>query len=307
MALWLPWLAKNWILVGNPVSPFLSSLFVNQVYSAAAASYVEMAQSIIPLPATGLLLTPLWLTYQPGVLVGSPIGSIFLAALPFLPQALRTLDLRRLTIVVAIMLLLWYFGGVPFPRYGLAIFALLSVPALVGLYRVPWGRHTENLVSGWVVAWCIFGVIGLTLYHHSPALSHIMHLGSESRTAYLIRALPARFSKFDWYPDILWLNDNLRSSSLVLVEDNRLPDLRVPARRWLDLVDSWGSAPSCYGDLQACLCDSGFTHVVMRQAWFGYRWRATGKEMEKLVAQGELALLHTGEQMAVYQVRCYEN
>jgi len=299
----LPWLIKNWILVGNPVSPFLSSIFVNP-YSAASASYVEVVRSTVSLPAVGLIAVPLWLTYQPGVLVGSPIGPIFLAALPTLPWTLRILDLRRLIIVAAVMLSFWYFTGVPYPRFALAILALLTVPALAGLYRVPWERHAEKLVSGLVLAWCIFGMIGLTIYHNGYALSHVMQLGAESRTAYLIRALPARFSRFDWYPDILWLNDNLPSNSLVLVEDNRLPDLTVPARRWLDLIDSWGSAPSCYRDLHACLCDSGFTCVVMRQEWFGYRSSVTGKNMERLVRQGELALLHTGQQMVVYQVQC---
>ena len=305
-SLLLPWLVKNWILVGNPVSPFLTSLFVGQPYAVELGSYPEITRHSghFPLPAAGLLLTPLWLTYQPSLLAGSPIGPIFLAALPALPLALRTLDLRRLVIVATFMLPFWYFTGVPYPRFALAIFALLAVPALVGLYRVPWGRSTERLVSGLVFAWCIFGMIGLTLYHNGLALSHVVQLGTESRAAYLTRALPARFSDFHWYPDILWLNDNLPPDSFVLVEDNRFPDLKVPARRWLGWVDSWGSAPSCYQGLHACLCDSGFTHVVMRQNRFGHRWYSSGQGLELLIAQGDLTLLKVGEYMNVYQMRC---
>ena len=310
-ALWLPWLLKNWVLIRNPVSPFLTSIFSSQPYAAELAAWVELARdranavrSAGHFPLLGLLITPLRLTYQPETLGGSPIGPIFLAALPFLPWALRTLDLRRMVIVAVTMLPLWYFTARPHPRYVLVSLALLTVPVLVSLYRIGWRGWAEKLISALVFMWCIFGMIGLTLYYDGLALSHVMQLGAESRPAYLTRALPARFSNFHWYPDILWLNDNLPPGSLVLVEDNRLPDLQVPARRLLSWVDSWGSAPSCYHDLNACLCDSGFTHVVMRQDWFGNRWYAVGQGLEVLISQGELTLLHKGKQMTVYQVQC---
>ena len=309
-SLLLPWLIKDWILAGNPVSPFLSWLFSHQPYAAALARWVQTSNTnatLYPRPIIGFLMTPLWLTYRPVTLGGATIGPIFLASLPVLLWVLRTLDtldLGRMTIVAILMLALWYFLS-PIPRFVLVSFALLVVPSMVGVYRIGWSRWAERSINSLILAWCIFGMVGLTFYYDGLALSHVMRLGSETRSEYLVRALPARFSNFHWYSDILWLNDNLPPDSLVLVEDNRLPDLRVDAKRLLTWVDSWGSAPGCYQDLHACLCDSGFTHVVMRQDRFGHRWYPTGQGLEKLATQGALTLLHKGEQqMAVYQVRC---
>jgi hypothetical protein len=163
LAMIVPWVARNWIWLGNPVSPFFNSLFPNpSVYVSFEQDYTGQMRHYLGLSSWWAI--PLEATVRGEVLHGF-LGPVFLLA-PVALLALRYREGRRL-LVAALVFALPYPSNVgarflipslPFvslalglgllPRWHrvapviVAAHALLSWPAVAGLYC---GRYAWRL------------------------------------------------------------------------------------------------------------------------------------------------------------------
>ena len=302
LLLLVPWLMKNWFMVGNPVSPLLSSLFPGQLFREAADAWINSARNYgaFPLPTLGNLAAPVWLTFSPQILAGSYIGPIYLAALPGIVLFPHSLRQRRLLWAVVLLFPLWYFSS-PIPRFFLAGIALLTVPAMIALQRLAASRKLVSvMVTGGVLVWCIFGLLGLSLYKHAGAIPYV--LGREHREQYLARRLPGRSTRFTWYSEVLWINDNTPRDSVILVQDSRWPYLERDVVRLADWVQTWGDPDICARDSLECLCRAGITHAVLFPGDLDIS--PLHRSLEELVNNGQLRLLKSGEAASVYEVEC---
>ena len=114
-----PWLARNWMLTGNPASPFLNGLFPNQAVSGSLESeYLRVASGY---PAARLKLEiPIDAAILGGPLEGVA-GPLFLLA-PVALLALRTRMGRRLLVASAVF-------GAPYAA-GVETHCLVALPFL---------------------------------------------------------------------------------------------------------------------------------------------------------------------------------
>ena len=146
----LPWMARNWIWIGNPVAPFFNRWFPNPYFDAAMEH--EYISGLAHFP--GFAQLTIYGRAAPGIL-----GPVFLLA-PFALLALRSRQGRRLLAAAAVMALptvvncepRFWIASVPFLALAmgiamenspgvlpaLAVFhAVVSWPAVLGFYCDP--------------------------------------------------------------------------------------------------------------------------------------------------------------------------
>ena len=128
-----PWLVKNWMVVGNPFSPFLNGLFPNPFVDVAFEHSYRAAMRHFNGASLGLA-TPLDLTVRGGLLQGT-IGPIFLLA-PLALLALRDPRGRRVLLAGTLCAVPWFFNiGTRFLLPALPCLALA-----LGFVLVRWPR-----------------------------------------------------------------------------------------------------------------------------------------------------------------------
>lgn len=153
----LPWLAKNWLMTGNPVSPLFNALFPNPFIHLTFETFYRdyfhtyNLPSLLPLPwmltVTGELggqLGPLFLLTPLGLLAGKtrPGRYILLAAACFLLPYPANLGARFLLPVLpfaALSIALALPSWRPLTAVLVASAALLAWPRVIDRYRAPAG------------------------------------------------------------------------------------------------------------------------------------------------------------------------
>jgi hypothetical protein len=129
----LPWLVKNTIYMGNPVYPYLNSVFPNDLWSP------EQAESFSAIQARGTEYSLLDLLYFPIEMFIKPyaygmtvvFGVLFLLFIPFLLFTKADVRLRFMMVAALVaFVILMMFSKVP--RYFLVSFLLLSMPMANG-------------------------------------------------------------------------------------------------------------------------------------------------------------------------------
>lgn len=158
LALWLPWLAKNWWYTGNPVAPLLSTWLAsrNFLFAGAYAPLVDYASGrgipeYFPLGGVADLLALPWRLATRYNDFNHDLGPVHLLCLVLLPLALgRLLRARRtLLLLAALYWLAWLLTGVRMTRYftaGLAVSSLLG-GAIVVAAAARESRRMRALVS----------------------------------------------------------------------------------------------------------------------------------------------------------------
>ncbi len=169
----VPWLAKNWLVVGNPLSPFANRLFPNpNVRISFEREYVEgMRRFGDPKSAWEV---PFDLTVR-GARLGGLLGPVFVLA-PLALLATRRREGRRLLLAAAVFALPYannigtrfllpslpllslalalalqpFRGGLP----ALALaHAVLSWPSVLGLYSAPHAWRLEGIPVAAALGW----------------------------------------------------------------------------------------------------------------------------------------------------------
>jgi hypothetical protein len=276
--LFLPWLVKNLLTIGNPVFPFLYSWFpmtgvgwgadTAQRYFRILAEYghgESWVRDFVTLPYQ-LLVN--FQRYGGGMDVLGCLGwTLVLAAAPVgLWPALKEREsggrafLRLLAAYCVLHFLVWFATGTVL-RFLTAIAPLLACLAAAGLSRA-WlasGPFLRPAVAA--VGVLLTGVnLGYFLYVHAVFETGKVLLGRESRSAYLSR-------KLAYYPCAAWCRANLAPNDRILLvgeqrayylgRDHVASTVNAP-NRWVALANE-AENPS---DLTARLKAEGVTAVL---------------------------------------------
>ncbi len=129
-----PWFIKNTIICGNPVYPYLNSIFKSETWSIEQANNFSTAlKRGDRVDILDLLYYPLELFLKPYKFGMTAVwGIFFLILFPFLFFAYKNINMRLLTLAAVLAFLtLLIFARVP--RYFLSSLLLLSFPVAYGL------------------------------------------------------------------------------------------------------------------------------------------------------------------------------
>jgi hypothetical protein len=226
------WFARSWAMTGNPVYPYLSTVFGGQ-YLPLGRMQQTPQLSVIgrsdPLLTPGvfleyrhpvkLLLSPWLLTMDGARFRGYP-GPILLGLLPAVLWALRRCDphLRFLVWVAGLFYLTW-FVTYSLLRNALPVLALFAIPTAGVLASVTRRRGAVAAMAGGAFAlWLAVSLLGI-VDDHGPAVP--VALGRESPQAYLGRRLPEPRTGFPYYDAYRFMNTHLPADSVVLLWDTR--------------------------------------------------------------------------------------
>lgn len=197
----LPWLVKNAIMIGNPVFPFLYKWFPNTGIGWEAESaeryfriIVEYGHSggfwkaVISLPT---LLLRNSLRFGGGMDVLGDLGwDLSFWALPLAAwAAFRKKAPRLLLVYFTGYFILWFFTGVilRFLAVTAPVLCLLGACGLYELWRTV-GRLGKGALAGGVGLLSVTHVL-LFLFVHSVFQSHVVAVGMETREDFLARRL----------------------------------------------------------------------------------------------------------------------
>lgn len=203
-----PWLARSWIVVGNPVYPFLSSVFpdarVTDVQTTGLLSH-ETAKSA---SVVSFVYFPWDIVMRPGRFDGwqnSPGVMVLALGLPGLlvgGAAVRWLGAYS----VAGGVVFYFFQR--FARYLLPFFAPMMVVAALMRDRAPGMRKAISCLLGFSM---VFGtVLGAAMVHFKVPVV----MGLYGRDEYL-------GSRVERYPAFAWMNANLPKDAGVFTLDPR--------------------------------------------------------------------------------------
>lgn len=201
-----PWYARNWAYTGNPVFPFASSIFGNdgRCWSERDLAAVQKElqshggdRGLIP-----LVRLPWALTFEgKKFLVTAPfVTPLYLAAIPFIPLALRRAGARGwILFAVAFTFLLVWFASAQLVRYLYLVIPLLAALTAEGLWRLV-DRFTGRAVANAVMVVAAAAVLVSPVLHLKQARKG---MGPVPTTA---RERDRFLSRFGAYPCIQWLN-----------------------------------------------------------------------------------------------------
>lgn len=204
VAVALPWYAKNWILTGNPVYPFLFGGANPEAEQAARASFEDYGHGE---SAVDLLLLPLRLladaeAFDRGEFV-SPLVVLF-APLAFLePRA------RGAAAVVwaagAAYALAWFLGSQQ-ARFLLPLLPFFAVLAAVGIVALAGRGRVARLVAVTVTTGALVAGLGISLLYAAQFAPVV--IGKESERRFL-------HSNTSYYAATDWMNRNLPADARV--------------------------------------------------------------------------------------------
>ncbi len=268
-----PWLVKNWLLVRNPMFPFLYKWFANTGTGwngDAAAGYFRILTeyghaegwvlSLVKLPVL-LLRNPL--RFGGGMDVLGDLGwTLLLGALPLAVWASLENGFRRgLLVFCGLWAVGWFSSGVVL-RFLTVLVPLLALTGAAGLVKLRerlehrW-RDLLVLSVGALVAVNLY----LVLYVHAVFGTPQVLLGLETREAFLARRL-------DYYPCAAAARDLPGPSGRILLvgeqrgyylgREHLASSVHAP-NLWVRLAEEAASP----ADLARRLTSAGFSHVLL--------------------------------------------
>lgn len=256
----LPYLFKNMLLTGNPVYPFLFSVFGGKGLTAAESK--NIVQSIVGFGGMGktlndFLLLPWNMTLHGERFFGSP-GPFFLACLPpFIAAGILREHARvRPFLFFGLAYLMLWFHGTQQTRFLLPSLAAFSVAA--GYLFDTWMRKEKlffALALPFLLGHCVLGAAAF--YHFKDIPTRLAAgAGMISRQDYLSGGL-------ETYDAFRYVNAHLTQKDRVyLVNDNRGYYCNIPAipssGSFMLNYDKEGTDAQRYGRLKA----QGITHFI---------------------------------------------
>ncbi len=293
-ALFLPWLVKNALTVGDPVFPFLYRWFPTSGTgwtTESAARYFKVFtdyghvgtwwEDLLNMPGRLLTNDP---RFGGGIDALGRLGwELSFACLPLAVWGLRANRFwRGLLAFVGAYLAVWFCTGVVL-RYLIAIAPLLCLLAGCGLHKL-WDELQEG--GRWMLgaAVTILTATHLFLFLYVQAYFSIsaVIVGAETRQQFLSR-------RFDYYPCALYANEHLdKNVKLLLVGEQR--GYYVERDHEASTVNApngyivWANEAKDPGALAKRLKEEGFTHVL----FVPREWARLGAGLGELSQRGLL-------------------
>lgn len=184
-----PWFIKNWVYTGNPIYPFLYSVFGGKYWSAALAAQFK---SHIEAKGVGydlftFLATPWFVLAEAGLV------NVGFASFAFVPFALRLRGVRRRLLLVVLALAtvyypLWFFFIYQRHKHLLYLLPAFSLLAAVGLHvllRADWLQRWARLSVLTITGAGLLFLLGGAMIYQSKYIP--VALGLEERQAFLDR------------------------------------------------------------------------------------------------------------------------
>ncbi|MEQ1885847.1 MAG: discoidin domain-containing protein [Bryobacteraceae bacterium] len=174
----LPWMAKDWFLVGNPIAPFGNTVFRNPYIHPEFERY--WSEYLRHYDLKSLWQVPLEVTIR-GELLGGALGPVFLGA-PLALIGMATKPGRRL-IVPALLLGVVYFGNVG-TRFLIPLLPFVALGMMLALERLSVYAALVVVLGHAIASWPPY----LHQYSNAWAIVHVPHkaaLGLQTEEEYL--------------------------------------------------------------------------------------------------------------------------
>ncbi len=260
-----PWLVKNLVYKGNPVYPFLSSVF-----GTGALSDPEKIEGFLRETSQLDRLTPAgWFSHPWKATMGEFANSSFFSPLflAFLPLCLLFRSPPRVSPLWAYFLVVWTcwslsstmvrFSLPAWPAAGL----LIAAAFLAG--REP-SRPRTVFRGGMFASFALSGLCGTVILLLQGG--HLVPLGAEGREEFLVRTRPGH--AYSSRPAYDFINSELpRGARVLVLGDARIFGLERPylASSVFDLnpVVELSAASRSGGELYSRLRAAGVTHIVL--------------------------------------------
>ncbi|HTL46674.1 MAG TPA: phospholipid carrier-dependent glycosyltransferase [Verrucomicrobiae bacterium] len=246
------WFARNAVLTGNPVYPYLGSVFGTREFNDVS----QFQQMGPPKTLLNYLLLPLNMTLHPiDYDRGHWIGPFYLAALPvFLWGLWKNKSLRLPALYVWAFVSAWFlfFHNA---RFLFQVLPIYAVGAACGFHLAAQNRGVK-FAGGFVYAGLVLFLAALGLYHYRLPLQVLA--GRMSAVDYITRVERS-------YPAAVWANQNLPPGARIFNrEEIRMFYFERQSLRehWFDLGTGYASSVSTPEDFAELLKRSGFTHIL---------------------------------------------
>jgi hypothetical protein len=194
------WYIRSYIVLGNPVYPFLHSIF-GSGWETNISTYVGTRKDFI-----GFLMLPWDIVMHADSFGGEQIGIIFLVLFPclfFLP--VRVKNIQYLLSFFTAYAIIWFIVD-PMFRFGFVNFAVAFILISIGLYRIL-ARYKIFLLKMLLAGCIIFNVL-LCVYHNRDAV--MLAFGQITRHEYLVK-------KERSYPVAEFVNNGTPLNSLIIM------------------------------------------------------------------------------------------
>jgi hypothetical protein len=209
----LPWYLKSYIYTGNPVYPFLYSIFDGRLWNSEAAEAYRKAQLSMGM-GRGLIhfiLLPWNLTFHPGKFFDPGANPYFVLIGPLYLAFLPLILYEPFFLVFLFLTTLQWFLLSQNIRYFLPILAILPIPLAKNLLRF-WRKPFKMIFAS---------LLGISYLFHLFLFSWMTYpcwavaLGLESREDFIRRV-------FQPYPVYEFVNENLpKDSKIALLGEPR--------------------------------------------------------------------------------------
>lgn len=195
------WYIRSWVILGNPIYPFLPNIFKSGMASTSQYFGVYGYRTGI----MGLLMLPWDMVMHINSIGSEQIGVISLAFLPFvffLPFKKRAIQLTL--VFLLIYLASWiYINNV---RFVFTYFAILYILISVGFNAA--AKRYRFFIAQLLLCGCVLFNLSLCIYHNLDALK--LTLNFMSREEYLCK-------KERTYPIAKFINENIPLNSRLIV------------------------------------------------------------------------------------------
>ena len=261
------WYVRSYLYTGNPIFPFLNSLFRSPYWTGPDLLNLSMfGMGAKPLD---LLMLPWNITFYPQRFVElGTLGVVFLAFLPLLPYAKNLGDARSWLLLVSVTFLLFWIQTGQYARYLLPVLPLVAIAYSGAIVQFCRKRLGSRRLATWVVhAVFVAAVLQQALLWFpldDTRFPYRVVLRKESASDYLARVTPS--SKVWSYA-----NEHLGKDAILLSVGNEFTyfsDRRTIPYGWLSAVFT-ARSPECVLDLRAehltyrSLLRCGYTHILI--------------------------------------------
>jgi hypothetical protein len=194
------WYLRSYLVLGNPVYPFLHNVF-GSGWETNINADVGMGRNFI-----GFIRLPWDMVIYPDNFGGEQIGVIFLAFFPmlfFLPR--RNKNVLYLLVFLIIFGAIWLVLG-PMSRFAFVNFAVAFILVSVGFYSFD-VQYASSFIKKLLIFCIVFNLL-LCVYHNFDAIS--LAVGRITQEEYLAK-------KERTYPVAGFINRNTPTDSVIIV------------------------------------------------------------------------------------------